>query len=415
MEFRPYYLAREWVGMGHQVTIVAASASHLRHKAPKLTEAITRESIDAIEYQWLQTPAYEGNGIKRAFNMAAFVGQLYRYGAKLTEVGSPDVVIASSTYPLDILPAMHIARSSSAILVFEVHDLWPLSPMQLGGMPWWHPFIMVMQAVENLAYRKADMVVSLLSEAEPHMRRHGLADGKFHCVPNGVDIASWTSEAAELPGRHQVALDFANRKGLFKIAYTGAHGIANALHTLVEAAALMREKPVAFFLVGDGPEKKKLEARCTSKNLANVFFLPPVRKSCMPALLGHMDALYLGLQRQALFQFGISPNKLLEYMMAAKPIICAIEAGNDMVANARCGLSIAPEDPQALSAAIDRLASMAPYEREAMGGNGKTYVSRHHDYRVLAKKFMDLIAANGAIGGEYLGRNQQVNGCNVER
>jgi glycosyltransferase involved in cell wall biosynthesis len=396
MEFRPFYLGREWIRMGHPVTILAASASHLRRKAPQVTGAITRESIEGIEYRWLQTPAYGVNGIKRALNMAAFVGQLYRYGAKLKGACSPDVVIASSTYPLDILPAMQIARRFSALLVFEVHDLWPLSPMQLGGMPWWHPFILVMQAAENLAYRKADVVVSLLPEAERHMRRHGLADGKFHFIPNGVDIAAWGSDAAKLPRGHLAALDFASRNGFFKIAYTGAHGIANALHTLLDAAALMREKPVAFFSIGDGPEKKKLEALSKSKKLAKVFFLPAVPKGCMPTLLGRMDALYIGLQRQPLFQFGVSPNKLLEYMMAAKPIICAIAAGNDMVAEARCGMSVPPEDPHGLAAAIGRLSSMPPRAREAMGGNGRAYVSCHHDYRVLAKKFMDLIVSNGA-------------------
>lgn len=147
MEFRPYYLAREWVKLGHSVTIVAASFSHLRQKNPDLSEMM-EEVIDDIRYIWLPVNKYQGNGVMRFKNMLAFIYQLYKNMGKFIEL-KPDVVIASSTYPLDSYPAYKLAKKTGAKFVFELHDLWPLSPMELGGMSKWHPFIMLMQKAED--------------------------------------------------------------------------------------------------------------------------------------------------------------------------------------------------------------------------------------------------------------------------
>ncbi|MYN21268.1 glycosyltransferase, partial [Rugamonas sp. FT107W] len=117
----------------------------------------------------------------------------------LARADRPDLVIASSTYPADIWPARRIARLAGARLAFEVHDLWPLSPMLLGGMSRWHPFILLMQAAEDYAYRHADTVISLLPHAAAHMAARGMAPHKLHVVPNGVDPDEWQGRPAPLP------------------------------------------------------------------------------------------------------------------------------------------------------------------------------------------------------------------------
>ena len=111
----------------------------------------------------------------------------------------------------------------------------------------------------------------------------------------------------------------------------------------------------------------------------------------LPSLLAVMDVCYIGLQRQPLFRFGVSPNKLMDYMMAGKPVIHAIEAGNDLVAESGCGISVPPEDPVAIAEAIKKLMSMSSAEREEMGGRGKEYVIANHDYKVLARKFLEAM------------------------
>jgi glycosyltransferase involved in cell wall biosynthesis len=399
MEFRPYYLAREWVRLGHRVTIVASSESHVRTLAPALNGAPRlAETIDGIDYLWLATPPYRGNGVARVRNMAAFVLRLREAGAELAARLRPDVVIASSTYPLDIWPAHRIARMAGARLLFEVHDLWPLSPMELGGYSRWHPFIMLLQAAENFACRRADAVVSILPRVREHLEAHGMAPSKLHLVPNGVDPGEWEAAAPALPDALAGALSAFRRQGKFVVGYAGTHGIANALETLLEAAARLRDQPVAFVLVGGGPDKPALVRQAARLDLRNVHFFDPVPKAQVPALLQGVDLAYIGWRRQPLYRFGISPNKLIDYMMAARPILHAVEAGNDPVAEAGCGLTVAPEDPAAVADGILRLLALGAERRAILGQRGRRYALAHHTYPVLGRRFLNAFAGEPRHG-----------------
>ncbi|MDE2300504.1 MAG: glycosyltransferase family 4 protein, partial [Burkholderiales bacterium] len=201
MEYRPYYLAREWVRAGHKVQIVTAAYSHVRTRQPELAAGGTQpldEVIDGVAYRWLPAPAYVGNGVGRVRNIWAFLSRLWRESARLAREFRPDVVIASSTYPMDIWVARRLARKANAKLVFEVHDLWPASPIELSGMSPRHPFIVLCQKAENDAYRDADVVVSMLPKVAEHMRAHGLDLRKLHIVPNGIAHNDWQGEPAPL-------------------------------------------------------------------------------------------------------------------------------------------------------------------------------------------------------------------------
>jgi len=391
MEYRPYYLARAWVKNGYKVKIVAASVSHVRSVQPEIEGEYREETIDGIEYLWFKTPAYSSNGAKRFVNMLAFIRQLNKLSNKIVQEVRPDVVIASSTYPLDIYPAAKIAKKSHAKLIFEVHDLWPLSPMELGGMSKWHPFIMIMQMAENYAYKNSDLVVSMLPNALAHMESHGLVKERYSCIPNGIAVDEWKKDSEQLPEELDQIISRKKEKGYFLVGYAGAHGVANALDNVLEAALLLRGQKVMFVLIGHGPEKERLIKAAKEKNIVNVIFQPSIPKELIPSFLNKMDALYIGLQKQPLFRYGISPNKLMDYMMAKKPIIQAIEAGNDMVSDAGCGISIEAENPEALKNAVELLMSKGHAELEGMGDSGYQYVTRNHDYRVLAQNFAELI------------------------
>lgn len=395
MEFRPYYLAREWVRLGHRVRIVASSESHIRAQAPDMGGR-TRldQNIDGVDYTWFATPAYRGNGMGRVANMLSFVLRLYREGRALAHSERPDVVIASSTYPLDIWPAHRIARLAGARLLFELHDLWPLSPMELGGYSRWHPFIMLLQAAENHACRHADAIVSILPKVREHLEAHGMAPHKLHIVPNGADPGEWLTDATNLGPQVENVLATARAQADCIVGYAGTHGLANALDTLLDAASLLRGKRIAFVLAGGGPEKRRLQARAQAMALSNVHFLDPVPKYQVPALLRRFDLAYIGWQRQPLYRFGIAPNKLIDYMMAARPVLHAVEAGNDPVAEAGCGLTLAPEDPHALAAAIGRMAGQSAAEREAMGLRGQRYALDNLTYPVLGQRFLTACAGD---------------------
>ncbi len=392
MEFRPYYLAREWVRTGHAVTIVAASFSHVRQRQPDVQRSAMQETIEGIKYRWLPTPAYAGNGLGRARNIGSFLRQVWRGAKPLAASVKPDVVIASSTYPMDIWVARRIARLARARLVYEVHDLWPASPIELAGMSPWHPFIMLCQKAENDAYRNADVVVSMLPCVGEHMRAHGLDLKRLHIVPNGIALADWQSNPQTLDPRLGNHLRAAHAAGELIVGYAGSHGAPNALDVLLDAAALLKSEPFAFVLVGDGMDKTRLEARVASQQLDNVRLFAPIPKAQVALLLSEIDIAYIGWQRQAIYRFGIAPNKLMDYMMAGRPVLHSVDAGNDAVAQAQCGLTVPPQDPGAVAAGLRQLAALAPSARAAMGERGRAFVIANHDYAKLAQDFIDAVA-----------------------
>ena len=395
MEYRPFYFAREWVRAGHRVLMVAASFSHLRQVNPEFGGTRLRETHDGVDYLWVKTPPYQGNGTSRVRNMLTFMCRLGLQCRRDIAAFDPDVVIASSTYTWDNWAAARFAARRHARYVYEVHDLWPLSPMELGGMNARHPFIWSLQRAEDFACRRADTIVSLLPAAKAHLVEHGMDPHKFVYVPNGILPEEWVA-SAPAPESHAAELRGLRDEFPFLVGYVGGHGLSNALDVLVEAGADARLKGVGIVCVGAGAEKSRLQEKAHALG-SSVFFLPPVPKQGVPGLLGLFDALYIGWARSPLYRFGISPNKLFEYMMAGVPIIHAVEAANDAVREAECGLSVAPEDADAVVEGILGLAALSPERRREMGIRGRRYVETNHNIATLARVFLESVvrAADG--------------------
>ena len=436
MEYRPYYLAREWVRAGHAVRMLAASYSHVRAQQPDLAamhtaashapngqsgqsshplpgdvvqEAVeeagaksgraTVQHIDGVAYHWYATPAYVGNGVGRVKNIWSFLRQVWLDAPRLARTFEPDVVIASSTYPMDIWVAHRIAKlarkqGKPCKLVFEVHDLWPLSPIELGGMSPKHPFIMLCQAAEKYAYQHADVVVSMLPKVAEHMQSHGLDVRKLHIVPNGITLDEWEGEA--VPLRADVASHLAAQKaaGRKVVGYAGSHGTPNALEVLLQAAAHMQTEPFSFVLVGSGHEKAALQQQAQEWGLQHVAFFDPIPKAHIPAFLAQLDIAYIGWQRVPIYRFGIAPNKLMDYMMARCVVLHSVEAGNDPVAEAGCGMTVPPADPQAVADGLRQLARLDAATRQRMGESGRQFVLDNHTYPVLAQRFLNACRAD---------------------
>jgi glycosyltransferase involved in cell wall biosynthesis len=393
MEFRPYYLAREWARAGHAVQMLAASFSHVRAVQPVMPAGggPLDERIDGIAYRWYPTPAYQGNGVARVKNILAFCAAVWRDTARIVREFRPDVVIASSTYPMDIWVARRLARRANATLVFEVHDLWPLSPIELSGMSPSHPFIRLVSWAEGTAYRQSDVVVSMLPCVHDYMASRGLDLQKLAIVPNGISPDDWAAAPAPLREDVAAAIASARAKGHTVVGYAGSMGLPNALDVLLDAAAQLRDEPASIVLVGDGHERVRLAARVASDALANVRFLPPIPKAQVPSFLAAIDIAYIGWQRVPIYRFGIAPNKLMDYLMAGRAVLHSVAAGNDPVAEAGCGVTVPPEDAGAVADGLRRLAAAGADERAAMGARGRAYVLAHHTYPVLARRFVDAV------------------------
>lgn len=294
MEFRPYYMGREWVDMGHKVIILGADFSHLRKKNPQIKEDFEEEIIDGITYVWVKTPEYQGNGVGRIKNISTFMFKLRMNYKKLADKYRPDAVIASSTYPLDIYPAHRIAKRSNAKLFFEIHDLWPLTPMEIGGYSKNNPAIVMLQRAEDFAFKNCDKIISILPNADRHMKDRGFSADNYVHVPNGIIVG----EKKNAPMEKTIErLQELKDEGYFLVGYTGNHSPANVLDTMIDAAKKTTDEKIKYVLVGNGNVKNELIQYAKTSNVTNVEFLDPVLKDNMDNVLRLLDICYIGLKK----------------------------------------------------------------------------------------------------------------------
>ena len=388
MEFRPYYLAREWQKEKHDVKIIAGSFSHLRIIQPKPGEEI----IDGIKFLWLKTIKYKGNGVLRFFSIFQFILKLFVFTKKNSGEFNPDTVIASSTYPLDIFPAYLIAKRNKAKLVFELHDMWPLTPMIIGGYSKYNPIIWLMQKAENFACRKSNCYISLLGNTKDYLVQHGLKEEKFFYIPNGFSSDEIHECGIPIPQEHQELLMRLKNESKILIGYAGSHAPSNALKSLLFASSeLSGNDNISFVLVGNGSQKNELIQIAKKNNQKNIFFLPSVSKTSIPNLLSYFDILYAGGVCSILHSYGTSYNKLIDYMLAEKPIIFAVDEPNSLVEKVGCGIQIPAENVAALIKSIKFISELPDEKRITMGNKGRQYALKELNYKSLAKKIIIAI------------------------
>lgn len=389
MEFRPYYFASEWGKMGHEVRIIAGDYSHLRIKNPKIEKDFQKNNIGGVEYYWIRTGKYNGNGMERALSMFRFVAKIWLNTKKIVKQWKPDVVISSSTYPLDTYAAQKIAKRAGANLIHEVHDMWPSTLYEIGGMSKYHPFVILIQLAENSAYKHSNHVVSLLPLSKNYMLHHGMSEQKFCFIPNGIYQPDWDLRT-EIPEEHKNCLLNLKRKNKFIVGYFGGFSRGNAMNVLIEAAKCCQDSDICFVLTGDGIEKEKLIKQVEKEKINNVIFLPPVKKTEIPDLIKYYDCSYMGSPYSPLYRFGVCVNKMYDSMMAGKPIICSITTPITVIRECKCGFQIPSGDVNEILRCINQLKNMTEGERQQMGLNGKKEVLRYYTYEILSKKFSEL-------------------------
>ncbi|MBM4203217.1 MAG: glycosyltransferase family 4 protein [Gammaproteobacteria bacterium] len=385
---RAFHLARCFEKQGNRCVIICPSWHHLMD-APQSGGS---KEVEGIRLEFLPTPRYSGNGAGRIINMLWFSFQLIASAGRIARHHSPpSLVIASSPHPYAWLAAKFIAWRFGARCFFEVRDLWPLSLIELAGVSPRHPLVKITAWIEKNAYRTADEVVSLLPCTRDYMASLGLPPARWNYIPNGISPYDTPPRDLDIQSLQQVRQW--RSEGCVIVVYAGALGLPNNVQSLL--SALQRLPPgtaqIRTVIVGRGDAMGELKRLSASDPLdGKVLVHDQIAKSDVRSLLGMADIGYISLRPEPLFRFGVSPNKLFDYMLAAIPVVAAVKAGNDPVSEAGCGRSVDPDDPEAIAAAIRWLADLPASERLALGENGHRYVLASHSYQQLAQRYLQL-------------------------
>jgi len=381
---RHFGLAKHLRDYGWDASIIAAS-TELNTNRQRLSEheSSRKEYFEDVRFLWLKTQPYQGNGLDRIKNMFQYAIKAIAVNLK-AKLPSPDIIIGSSVHPLAAVAGLILARRYSVPFIFEVRDLWPETLIALGRIRKGGLQDRLLGYIEKLLYKKAEKIITLLPGVVHYVEKLGVDGKKVVWIPNGIDVTQFKD------------YPYSENKTTFTLMYFGAHGTANGLENLLEAINVLNDNPhkikIHLRLIGDGPFKETLMKKSIELGVSeSVSFEDPVSKDQIPELASQADAFVFNLVDAPVFQYGISSNKLFDFMASARPTIFCCNALNNPVEDAGSGITVQPENPAALAKAIEEL-SLRPYqERLEMGYNGRKYVFENHGFDRLAKRLAGVL------------------------
>lgn len=380
-------MARMWSEQGHHVTVIAGTVDYGAGKSPDRYRGkwITTEADGPVTVYRCHVP--DSYGRSYLGRMWAFLGFTFSSCTAALRIRRPDIVVATSPPLIAVIPGWIAARfrRKPCPWIFEIRDLWPESAITTGVLRERSLLTRLLYSLEKFGCRSADRVNVLTPAFQEDIERRALASSaKILFVPNGADIENF------IPGPRDNAVRREFGWGdRFVAMYAGAHGRANALGQLIDAAELLRDRPdLLIACVGDGPDRSKLQAEADRRGLHNIIFHGPQPKSRMPDIVNACDVGLAVLQNNPTFRT-VYPNKVFDYMSSARPVLLAIDgiARTLVCDQAEAGIFVEPENAACLADAFCSL-SADPEARARMGKNGRSWVVANAGRTALAARYL---------------------------
>jgi len=362
---RHFDLAKQLIKRGHQVTIFASSFNHQMLKEEHLAneQVKYKEMIsEGVKFIWIKTVPYSRNNHRRVFNMMSYY--------------------------------FKVLKVKKSIFIFEERDLWPQTLIDLGKMSNKNPIISILGRVEKFLFNKSQLIIVLFDKAIGYVESKGVSKNKVLYIPNGYELGR-LDNTLELP--NNIIEEFEKLKQKKIAIYTGAHGQANNLDTILNSAKKIKTKNenIHFVLIGNGPEKKRLMQRVEEENISNVTMMDPVKKELIPLILQKAHIGLLPLVNSPVFKWGISPNKLFDYMGTALPVILLCDLEGTPVDLSGGGVVIRENFEDEL---VHFFENMDANELYNMGQKGKVYLEQYHSWEKLSleleKRMEELLKTN---------------------
>ena len=382
---RAYEMARNWVRLGHAVTMLAEVPNHPSGVIPpayrgKLYERANLEGIDVIRV-WVYTSPVK-NFLKRMAFYLTFMLNATLAGLLLAR-GHYDLIYVSSPPLFTGGAALALSYLRRIPMIFEVRDLWPESAVALGELSN-RRAIALSTKLEEACYRRAQKIVVVTQGIYQRLLERGLPAEKLQIVTNGANVEMFQyDDQARQQLRRELGLE-----GRFVAVYAGIHGVAQGLESVVEAARLLQNEPeIHILLVGDGPKRAEVQALAQQYGLTNLTLLGEKPRDQMPAYLSAADVSLIPLRKLELFK-GALPSKLFDAWACERPVLLSVDGEARRVLEAAGGgWFIEPGDPQALAGSLQKLKA-DPAACRRMGRAGREYTGQHYSRRALAEQLM---------------------------
>lgn len=376
---------------GYEVKLFASSKIH-NSNLNEITDKrlYLEKEIDGRDYVYVRTRDYQGNGLQRVFNMLDYHRRVQKVCKKFEK---PDVIYASSPHLLTLHAALKIAKKLHVPCICEVRDLWPESIVVFMNKKKQSPVIRALYRLERSIYRKADALIFTMAGGKEYIQDKGWQDvidlDKVHQINNGVDLRAFDENRE----RFQIEDEDLQEKDRFRMVYVGSIRKANQLSVLLEAAKLIQQKgysKIQFLIWGEGNEREALAQRAQEEGIHNFILKGFVAKQYIPYIVSNSDANIVHWGNASLLKYGVSYNKLFDYLAAGRPIFSTVRPGYSIVQEKNCGIHAEDPSPEGIAEGVLQLYQMAEDAREQMGKNARD-ASYEYDFKALTGQLIEVI------------------------
>ncbi len=386
---RLFHISEELNRLGLESMVICSATNHLA-ELPLQENMFRQEKVGDTQALFLKGLNFSNSLSKfRVVSWFYFEWILFQFIRKKHTQFSPkpDVIMISSLSLLSILNGYYAKRKFKAKLIFEVRDIWPLSAILVAGYSKWHPFILFLRWVEKFGYRHADIIVSPLANLKQHIKESiGNVPFLFQHLPHGFDQHLLTTPQKLPP-------EFVEKyipKDKFIFGYIGNIVSAYDLDSMIECAIQLNkeENKIHFLILGDGEYKPVLEKK--AQGLTNVTFIPRIPKSQISHFLSFCQVATNFLRPEPLFKFGVSPQKLVDYMLAGKPIFMSYTGYKTIVEEINCGMVVEASNIPKLIEGFKQMSRLTEVELFEMGKRGNDYLIQNLEWSQLVKNNIAL-------------------------
>lgn len=392
---RQYDFAMELSRQGYQVLIIASSFSHYRHLYLHEAPLTIVQIAPNAHYAYVRTHDYQSNaGLGRVRSMFSFVKAVKAHRNELVKrFGKPDIVEGCSIHPLAWVAAYGIARQNNAVFCTEVRDLWPEMWLLNNEKKPWDPMVLFFRGLEKWAYRRAHRIIYSMQHGDRYfVDKLMLSKEKIALIGQPLDCERFDHNAHEkadmVPEEIRTFM-----QGHFTCVFAGYYMVYEGVYVMLDAARLLKEKglDIRFVFVGSGQEEQGMRQKAEAEGLDNALIYGRISKEAIPALLRHADIClaHCSMNKSGQsFKYGVSKNKIIEYLYANACTVYGFEDSEDFVATSGGGIVVEPYDAAAMAEAIAMVHAMPQEERALYGQNGMRYIKQNHHVVVLADKLV---------------------------
>lgn len=381
---RSYQMARRLIERGHQVTMLCGRGVEGQSGLiGPFEHGIRRGSVDGIDV--IEVDLVYSNQDSFTKRVKTFLNFMFRT-SRFVFTETYDLLFATTT-PLTVgVPGVLGRWFRRKPFVFEVRDLWPELPRAMGVIR--NPLVLgAMSMLEWISYRSAHRLIGLSPGIVEGIAHRGVAKTRIASVPNGCDIDIFSADATPWQPMGVQDTDLV-------AVFTGAHGLANGLDSVLDAAAILKQRGrdyIKLVLIGNGMCKPMLQERAAREELTNVLFLDPVRKTQLVGLLKRADVGLQVLANVPAFYYGTSPNKFFDYIAAGLPVLNNYPGWlAEIITETECGMAVPPDDRVAFADALERFAADRALTA-AMGRNAAKLAESRFARDTLADQWADWV------------------------